>query len=94
MTIRKKKIFTYIGDGKIEPHLNFQDECQQGIKSKDKMIFIELGVNDVTNSPRVDPKATLKEKVDLFCQLVLSHVLPGREIVIIKPIQRLEKKRF
>ena len=92
MVIRKKKIFTYIGDGKIEPHLNFQDACQQDIKSKDKLIFIELGVNDVTNSPRVDPKAMLKEKVDLFCQLVLSHVLPGREIVIIKPIQRLDSR--
>ena len=89
--IQKEKIFTIIRDGKIKPHLNLQDQARSLINRQEyNFVILECGVNDISNAPVDNPTAALEEKISTLKQLVLSLVKPEMEIIVVKPVMRID----
>ena len=89
--ITKEKMFTIIGDGKIKPHLNLQDQARSLVEKQGySFVIIECGVNDISNAPAENPKVILEEKLDSLRELVVDMKKPGMQIILVKPVQRID----
>ena len=89
--ITKEKMFTIIGDGKIKPHLNLQDQARSLVEKQGySFVIIECGVNDISNAPAEHPKVILEEKLDSLREVVVDMKKPGMQVILVKPVQRID----
>ena len=51
---------------------------------------MECGVNDISNAPAKNPKVALENKISIYKQVVTSLVTPEMEIIVLKPILRVD----